>query len=77
MNREPKKFLTISQAAKLFQVSTRTIYRWSREGRIRTIRIGQTVRIPSEEIENKIKQVRIKMNEKERKGKVRRDEDFQ
>ncbi|MEW5804072.1 MAG: helix-turn-helix domain-containing protein [bacterium] len=49
-----EKLLTMQEAADLLKVSCRTIYRWKREGRIRVLKISQTLRIPRSEIENRI-----------------------
>lgn len=38
------KYYTANQAAKALKVHPRTIYRWGREKRIKTIRFGRTVR---------------------------------
>lgn len=46
-----KQLLKIEEVAKMFQVSERTVYRWIENDIIRVIKIGQTVRISTDEIE--------------------------
>lgn len=43
--------VTVKQAAEIFSVTKRTIFRWIESGQIKAIKIGGTVRIPDEEIE--------------------------
>ena len=43
--------VTVKQAAEIFPVTKRTIFRWIESGQIKAIKIGGTVRIPDEEIE--------------------------
>ena len=43
--------VSVKEAAEIFSVTKRTIFRWIEEGRIKSIMIGGTVRIPEEEIE--------------------------
>lgn len=42
---------TISEVAQLFGVSYRTIRNWIKKGKIKCIKIENTIRIPDEEIE--------------------------
>lgn len=46
-----KQLLKIEEVAKMFQVSERTVYRWIENDIIRVIKIGQTARISTDEIE--------------------------
>ena len=43
--------VTVKQAAEIFFLLLRTIFRWIESGQIKAIKIGGTVRIPDEEIE--------------------------
>ena len=43
--------VSVKQAADIFSVTKRTIFRWIESGHIKAIKIGGTVRIPEEEIE--------------------------
>lgn len=43
--------LSVSETAKIFSVSKRTIFRWIESGKIKAIKISGTVRISEEEIE--------------------------
>ena len=43
--------VTVKQAAEIFSVTKRTIFRWIESGQIKAIKIGGTVRIPDEENE--------------------------
>lgn len=43
--------VSVKQAAEIFSVTKRTIFRWIEDGRIKAIKIAGTVRIPEEEIE--------------------------
>lgn len=43
--------VSVKQAADIFSVTKRTIFRWIESGQIKAIKIGGTVRIPEEEIE--------------------------
>lgn len=44
------ELLTTSEAARKMRVSSRTLLRFARSGRIRTIRMGRRVLIPAEQI---------------------------
>ena len=37
----PKEWYTLDEAAEYMSVSKRTIYKWSKEGRLRTFRLGK------------------------------------
>lgn len=50
-SKEKEKYLTIRQVADLLRISTRTIYRWRKEGRIKTVRVNQTVRVTQGELD--------------------------
>lgn len=54
--------LSVQETADLFGVTKRTVFRWIKDGRIKAIKIGRTVRIKKSEI------VRV-MNEGEAHGK--------
>ena len=41
-----KQFLRITEVCELFAVSRRTIYYWIEDGKLPSVRIGQTYRIP-------------------------------
>lgn len=43
--------VSVKQAAEIFSVTKRTIFRWIENGQIKAIKIGRTVRIPDEEID--------------------------
>lgn len=44
-------FLTVEETAQLLRVHKNTIYRWVREGRLPSTRIGKQWRIPREALE--------------------------
>lgn len=41
---------TMREVAKLFSVTYMTVYRWIRDGKIKVVRVGGTIRITDEEI---------------------------
>ena len=43
--------VSIKEAAEIFSVTKRTIFRWIEKGIIQSVKISGTVRIPDEEIE--------------------------
>lgn len=43
--------VSVKEAAEMFSVTKRTVFRWIESGQIKAIKIGGTVRIPDEEIE--------------------------
>lgn len=45
-----KKFFHPSEVAELLEEPVQNIYRWIRQGRIRTVRPGWRVKIPHEEV---------------------------
>ncbi len=45
------KFYTPDELAALLKVTRQAIYNWIQQGRMEAVRIGRTVRIPSEEVE--------------------------
>ena len=61
-----KKSYRIDEAAREFEVTTRTIYRLIKRGEIHSFKVGDARRIDSEEIE------RIKKNTGEDENQVRR-----
>ncbi len=47
----PGPFLTVKEAANLLGVSTRTVYGWTRDGRIPSVRLGpKLLRVPTEQL---------------------------
>jgi excisionase family DNA binding protein len=53
---ENKDFYKVSEVAKIMSVSRLTAYRWIKEGKIKVVRIGKTMRIPRKEIERILQQ---------------------
>ena len=49
-----QELLTLQETADLFRVTSRTIRRWIKNGKINQIKFGRTIRISQEEI-NRIK----------------------
>lgn len=49
------ELLTVQEAATLLKVSIRTIRKWVAEGKLPALRIGRTVRIPLNELVEKLK----------------------
>ena len=43
---------TVKEASEIFKITTDTMYRWVREGRIKTAHLGRSVRIPQSEIDS-------------------------
>lgn len=43
--------VSVKEAAEMFSVTKRTVFRWIENGQIKAIKIGGTVRIPEEEID--------------------------
>lgn len=39
------QYLTVSEAAELYRVSTKTIRRWVESGQVESVRIGRTIRV--------------------------------
>ncbi len=53
---EPETLYKIREASELLRVTTKTVYRWTVEGRIRTVRMGRAVRVPASEIDRIIRE---------------------
>lgn len=47
---DTEQFLTASEIADLFRVSRGTVWRWGRDGVIRRIKVGGTIRYHSEDV---------------------------
>jgi excisionase family DNA binding protein len=47
--------LSANEVARRFSVTPLSVYRWSRSGRLRPIRIGRLLRFPLEEVERFLK----------------------
>ncbi|HEY1974501.1 MAG TPA: helix-turn-helix domain-containing protein [Pseudonocardia sp.] len=43
---EPVELLTVAEVSTILRVSTMTIYRLAEAGRLRTLRVGRSLRIP-------------------------------
>lgn len=46
LDSRPEPLLTVDDVAKFYVVSKATIYKWVREGRIESVRIGKVLRFP-------------------------------
>lgn len=46
-----RQFLTQKQTAEILQVHRSTLHRWLRAGRLESVKIGGTVRIPASALE--------------------------
>ena len=46
-----KRFLSVKEVAKIFSLSTRTIWRWIDRGELKSIKVGKSVRISTNEVE--------------------------
>ena len=44
-------FIQVDEVAAFFNVTTHAVYKWARQGRIETLRLGRAVRIPRTEFE--------------------------
>ena len=51
-----KEFLTGTEFRELFKISPTTFGRWIKEGKIKVIRIGRTVRVPASEVDRLIEE---------------------
>lgn len=49
--RTPRPAVTLQEAAKLLRVSPRTIARWQKGGKIRTVKVARVRRVPRDEID--------------------------
>ena len=52
------KFYTPEELAALLKVTRQAIYNWIQQGRMESVRIGRTVRIPAEEVERLLQEGR-------------------
>ena len=43
---------TVKEASEVFKVTTDTVYRWVREGKVKTAHLGRSVRIPKSELDS-------------------------
>lgn len=50
IRKEVVKMLSVKETADLFGVTKRTIFRWIKSGKIKSVKIGRTVRIKKSEI---------------------------
>ena len=48
--------LSVKETAELFGVTKRTVFRWIKSGKMKSVKIGRTVRIKESEIERVIKE---------------------
>ena len=48
--------LSVKETADLFGVTKRTVFRWIKSGKMKSVKIGRTVRIKESEIERVIKE---------------------
>jgi excisionase family DNA binding protein len=46
----PEELLTVKQAARILKVDIRTIYRWAGLGKIPSVKMNRSVRIPRDEL---------------------------
>ena len=46
-----ERFLSVKEVAKIFSLSTRTIWRWIDRGELKSIKVGKSVRISTNEVE--------------------------
>ena len=46
---------TIKEVAKEMRVSTNTVYKWVKQGKLRAVKIDKVIRIPESELEAKAK----------------------
>ena len=52
----PETMFTIRETAKLLRMHYKSVYRWSDEGKIRTVRIGHKVLVKASEIERLVRE---------------------
>jgi len=45
---------TVKEVAKELRVSTNTVYKWVKQGKLRTVKIDKLIRIPDEEITKRL-----------------------
>ncbi len=48
------ELLTVNETADILRVSTRTVYKFVKNGKIPSVRVGTAIRIPKEELEKLI-----------------------
>lgn len=48
----PPRLLTVTETADLARVAKTTVYRWIRAGELPAIRLGGSIRIPRDELED-------------------------
>lgn len=51
-----EQFYTVSQVARMIQVSPSTIWRWIKEGRLSSVKIGDARRIRSRDLQNLLRE---------------------
>ena len=54
------KFYSVQEIAKMFSLSIFTVYRWIKDGKIRTLKVGRHVRISQKDLDNFIQYKNIK-----------------
>ena len=54
IRKEVMKMLSVKETADLFGVTKRTIFRWIKSGKMKSVKIGRTVRIKESEIKRVI-----------------------
>ncbi len=53
-------YYTPEELAAMLKVTRQAIYNWVQQGRLEVVRIGRTVRIPSEEVERVLREGRTR-----------------
>ncbi len=53
-------YYTPEELAAMLKVTRQAIYNWVQQGRLEAVRIGRTVRIPSEEVERVLREGRTR-----------------
>ncbi len=53
-------YYTPEELAAMLKVTRQAIYNWIQQGRMEAVRIGRTVRIPSEEVERVLREGRTR-----------------
>ena len=46
------KYLTCEEVANIYRVNVATVWRWCREGKLNTVRIGRVYRVDEESLKN-------------------------
>jgi excisionase family DNA binding protein len=57
-----KKYYTANEIAKTFAVTPMTIYRMAEQGKLKTIRIGKSIRFDADDVENFLRSSSTKAN---------------